>query len=114
MPKYIVRIEAIVRKDVEVDATNEEEATDLANQLFDTGCDGPEERYEQDTLSVTLKWKPAYEKQRCAYCDGGGVGEYWVTSLSETISAPCHICDGKGVVFTEADLERGEADLSTD
>lgn len=50
--KYVVTIQATIRKQIEVDATDEDEASDLAHEQFSVLSDGIPETYEQDTLGI--------------------------------------------------------------
>lgn len=52
MPTYDVTITATVTKTIRVEAENEEEAIEQAHESFTTVCDGPDERYEENTDSV--------------------------------------------------------------
>ena len=50
--KYVVTIQATIRKQIEVDAKDEGEASDLAHEQFSVLSDGIPEKYEQDTLGI--------------------------------------------------------------
>lgn len=52
MKRYEVTIRATVTKTITVEANNETEATELANEEFNINCDGNDESYKQDTLCV--------------------------------------------------------------
>ena len=54
MPKYAVTITATVTKTLEVEASNEQEATELAHQLFTVQCDGDDERYSEETDKIEV------------------------------------------------------------
>lgn len=49
---YKVKIQATIVKTVEVEATNEAEAIELAHQQFTVAVDGLEEDYNEETLDV--------------------------------------------------------------
>lgn len=51
MKKYQVTIEAVIRKTIEVEATDTFEAQQQAQELFTVECDG-DEHYAQDVLEV--------------------------------------------------------------
>ena len=51
MKKYKVEVRAVLRKEIAVEAGSEEEATELAHELFDLHCDGYDEDYNQETVS---------------------------------------------------------------
>lgn len=53
MPEYIVRIKATVEKDVHVTASNDDRASERAHELFTLDCEGADERYSQDVVSIT-------------------------------------------------------------
>jgi hypothetical protein len=53
MPKYRVRIQATVVKDIEVEADTQEAAVEAAHQEFTTEAD-VDEKYEQETLKVEV------------------------------------------------------------
>jgi DnaJ-class molecular chaperone len=48
-------------------------------------------------LAKTKEAERLAKMEKCVYCDGSGVGDYWVHDLSETVDFTCHICDGHGV-----------------
>jgi len=50
MDEYDVTIEATVTKTLRVPAVNEDEATELAHQLFTVTNEGDEEKYDEQTL----------------------------------------------------------------
>ncbi len=50
--KYAVTIQAIITKTFEVETTSEREAYEEACELFSCECDGVEEDYEQDAISI--------------------------------------------------------------
>jgi hypothetical protein len=50
--KYLVTIEAVVRKTLEIEADSRGEAVATAHDLFTTECDGGDEYYNQETLDV--------------------------------------------------------------
>ena len=50
--KYKVTIRATITKDVVVKAENVDAAVEVAHELFDTGCDGMDEHYEQETIGT--------------------------------------------------------------
>jgi hypothetical protein len=52
MPTYDVTITARVTKTIRVEADTEQEAIEQAHESFTTVCDGPDEKYEEDTDSV--------------------------------------------------------------
>lgn len=52
MKTYKVKIIATVVKTEEVEAANEDEAVELAHQQFTVACEGDEEDYNQETVSV--------------------------------------------------------------
>ena len=52
MKTYAVVIRATVTKTILVDAEDKIQAAELAHQDFTVECDGEDENYEQDTLSV--------------------------------------------------------------
>jgi hypothetical protein len=49
---YKVTIEATLRKELTIDASNEQNAIDLANEEFDLRNDHNPEKYDQQTISV--------------------------------------------------------------
>jgi hypothetical protein len=53
MDTYEVMIKATITKSVVVDASNIQEAEELAHQMFIDTCDGPDEKYEQETIGDT-------------------------------------------------------------
>jgi hypothetical protein len=53
MDSYEVMIKATITKSVVVDASNIQEAEELAHQMFSATCDGPDEKYEQETIGST-------------------------------------------------------------
>jgi DnaJ-class molecular chaperone len=57
--------------------------------------------------------KLAPEKTICPYCTGKGVGEYWVHSLTRTIDAECHACDGAGALYNKFLVTEALRDLET-
>lgn len=52
MKKYSVTIRATITKDVLVEAENEDQAYELAHQVFSVLNDGSDEQYEQDALDI--------------------------------------------------------------
>ncbi len=52
MKTFKVLIEATIRKEIEVEAENRDEAVEQAHELFTTENDGTAERYEEDMISV--------------------------------------------------------------
>ncbi len=53
MKNYIVRIKAIVVKDIDVEAKNRTEAIEKAHRIFTTAPeDDIDEKYEQETVLV--------------------------------------------------------------
>ena len=52
MAKYKVTINAVITKTIEVEASDENNAEEKANELFTTYRDKSEERYEQETISI--------------------------------------------------------------
>jgi len=52
MAKYKVIIRSLVTKTIEVEASDENNAEEKANELFTTYLDKSEERYEQETVSI--------------------------------------------------------------
>ena len=53
MPKFVVRIQATVVKDIEVEADTKEEAVEAAHEEFTTEPEEMEdEKYDQETVSV--------------------------------------------------------------
>ena len=52
MAKYKVIINAIVTKTIEVEASDENNAEEKANELFTIYRDKSEERFEQGTVSI--------------------------------------------------------------
>ena len=50
MKKYKVEVRAVLRKEIPVEANSEEEATELAHELFDLVCDEYDEDYDQETV----------------------------------------------------------------
>lgn len=54
MARYLVTIEAIVRKTIKVEAANKDEADEVANGLFSTDVegDGSDEEYDQQTVDI--------------------------------------------------------------
>jgi hypothetical protein len=50
-----VKIKATITKTISVEADTEEEAVELAHQLFTTKCDGLEEDYDEETINVSGK-----------------------------------------------------------
>jgi hypothetical protein len=55
MKNYIVRIQAIVTKDIDVQAVSEAAAIEMAHGMFTVAPeDDVDEKYEQETISVKL------------------------------------------------------------
>lgn len=53
MNSYIVTIQATIRKDLTVEAENEQEASEIATELFNCQPEPPDsEHYEQDVLEI--------------------------------------------------------------
>ena len=52
MGTYDVQIEAIITKKIRVNAVDEDEAYDLAHEIFTVTNDDHEEYYEQNTLNI--------------------------------------------------------------
>jgi hypothetical protein len=52
MKTYRVTIRATVTKTVTVEAENEDDAYVAAHEDFSVLCDGEDERYEEETLSI--------------------------------------------------------------
>lgn len=52
MKKYKVTIEARITKTLEVKALSEEDAEEIANELFSPEADGKTEAYDQETIKV--------------------------------------------------------------
>lgn len=50
---YDVQIKATVIKTLRVKAKNEDEAAKIAHERFTVTCNGSEEDYEQDTVSIS-------------------------------------------------------------
>jgi len=48
-----VKIKATVTKTISVEADNEEEAVELAHELFTVQCDGVNEDYNEEIISVS-------------------------------------------------------------
>lgn len=53
---YVVTIKATIIKNVFVQAQNEDEADELAHQIFSAECDGPDEKYDQCTLDIAEEY----------------------------------------------------------
>lgn len=53
--QYIVTVRATITKDVIVEAENEEEADEIAHELFTTDCDGMDEDYDQETIGKIVE-----------------------------------------------------------
>lgn len=51
MKNWSVRVRGTIVKDMRVEAETQEEAEELADQLFSSECDGLHERYDQEVLS---------------------------------------------------------------
>lgn len=49
MAQYVVRITATITKNIEVEASNQDDAIELAHELFSVLNDENQERYEQET-----------------------------------------------------------------
>lgn len=49
---YMVTIQAKVRKTLQIVATSEDEARQIAHESFTTDCDGDEEEYQEDVLEI--------------------------------------------------------------
>lgn len=52
MKTYQVTIRAVITKTFEVESTNEGQAYEEACELFSCDCDGVDEDYEQDAISI--------------------------------------------------------------
>ena len=50
--KYLVTIEATIRKTLEIEADNRFEAIERAHEDFTVECEGSDEYYNQETLQV--------------------------------------------------------------
>ena len=53
MKTYRITIRATVTKTIRVQADNEQDAIELANEEFDVANDHNDENYEQDMLDIT-------------------------------------------------------------
>lgn len=53
MKTYRITIRATVTKTIRVQAENEQDAIELANEEFDVANDHNDENYEQDLLDIT-------------------------------------------------------------
>ena len=53
MKTYNITIRATVTKTIRVQAENEQDAIELANEEFDVANDHNDENYEQDLLDIT-------------------------------------------------------------
>ena len=53
MKKYSVTVQAVITKDVIVEASNEDEAYELAHESFSVFNDDSPENYEENTLNMT-------------------------------------------------------------
>ena len=52
MKTYDVKIRATITKTERVEADNEDEAIELAHQVFNPSCTGVDESYAQDDLDI--------------------------------------------------------------
>ena len=53
MKYYDVTVEATIIKTVRVFAASADDAEEIAHEEFDVRCEGPDERYDQQTRNVT-------------------------------------------------------------
>ena len=49
---YVVRIKAVIIKDVEVEADDEEQASEIAHESFDPNCTIGEEHYTEEIVDI--------------------------------------------------------------
>jgi len=61
-----VKIKATVTKIISVEADNEEEAVELANELFTVQCEGINENYNEEIISVSGDGIVAEDKYTCS------------------------------------------------
>jgi hypothetical protein len=52
MKTYDITIQAVITKTITVQADNDDDAYELACELFSSDCDETEENYEQDCISL--------------------------------------------------------------
>ena len=60
MKTYLVEVNAVVWKQIEVRAESVEAAETQAHELFDLAADGCPERYDQQTSQIWLDGKEVY------------------------------------------------------
>jgi hypothetical protein len=53
MKKYNVTVAAKITKTIAVEANDENQAVEIAHELFSVLCDGYDENYKQDTVCIT-------------------------------------------------------------